>query len=215
MTVAQRYPRGGPPFRSIRPQCSDAPSNSGWFSAISTEIAFKCFSDASVEYASRFAQQSSIGGVLHKRVLKQIDSRAGAHPAGNSKPAEMSRSRARTGVRFPVWRSRLRAAHARTLALSPLRSAPLPCRGRADQAAPGVRHAGSPGRQELRGERQRQSVRLRLRFSASSTALVISSTNNGMPSVRSTMSCRMSIRQRPVASDAVDHVRDFALAKAI
>ena len=39
-------------------------------------------------------------------------------------------------------------------------------------------------------EQQRQSVRASPSLSASSTALVISSTNRGMPSVRSMMSCR-------------------------
>ena len=39
-------------------------------------------------------------------------------------------------------------------------------------------------------ELQRQSAAPRSRSPASSTALVISSTNSGMPSVRSMMSCR-------------------------
>ena len=51
--------------------------------------------------------------------------------------------------------------------------------------------------------------------SASSTALVISSTNSGMPSVRSTMSCRMLAGQQLVAGDAVDHGVDFALRQPI
>ena len=40
-------------------------------------------------------------------------------------------------------------------------------------------------------ERQRRSAALSPSLPASSTALVISSTNRGMPSVRSMMSCRM------------------------
>ena len=51
-------------------------------------------------------------------------------------------------------------------------------------------------------------------LSASSTALVISSTNSGMPSVRSMMSCRILAGMRLVADDAVDHGVDFALAPA-
>ena len=51
-------------------------------------------------------------------------------------------------------------------------------------------------------------------LSASSTAFVISSTNSGMPSVRSMMSCLNARRQRLIASDAVDHRVDFTLAPA-
>ena len=40
---------------------------------------------------------------------------------------------------------------------------------------------------------------------ASRTALVISSTNNGMPSVRSIMSCLIVRREQFVANDPVDH----------
>ena len=51
-------------------------------------------------------------------------------------------------------------------------------------------------------------------LSASNTAFVISSTNSGMPSVRSTMSLPDARRQRLIAGDAVDHGGDFALARA-
>ena len=51
-------------------------------------------------------------------------------------------------------------------------------------------------------------------LSASSTAFVISSTNSGMPSVRSMMSCRMLAGSELVADDAVDHGSDFALLQA-
>ena len=50
---------------------------------------------------------------------------------------------------------------------------------------------------------------------ASSTALVISSTNSGMPSVRSMMSCRMLAGSAIVADDVVDHGVDVALRQPI
>ncbi len=52
-------------------------------------------------------------------------------------------------------------------------------------------------------------------LSASSTAFVISSTNSGMPSVRSMMSCRMLAGSGLVADDAVDHGADVALCQPI
>ena len=56
---------------------------------------------------------------------------------------------------------------------------------------------------------------LRLRSRASSTALVISSTNSGMPSVRSTMSCRMFAGSALVAGNVVDHALAVALRQPI
>jgi hypothetical protein len=50
---------------------------------------------------------------------------------------------------------------------------------------------------------------------ASSTALVISSTNKGMPSVRSTMSCLILAASELVADNAVDHRPDVALPEAV
>ena len=51
-------------------------------------------------------------------------------------------------------------------------------------------------------------------LSASSTAFVISSTNSGMPSVRSMMSCRILAGNELVADDAVDHGTRFRAAPA-
>ena len=48
-------------------------------------------------------------------------------------------------------------------------------------------------------------------LSASSTAFVISSTNNGMPSVRSIMSCLMLAGSSLLPVTRVDHGADFAL----
>ena len=52
-------------------------------------------------------------------------------------------------------------------------------------------------------------------LSASNTAFVISSTNSGMPSVRSMISCRMLGGQQLIPGDAVDDGSDFALAEPI
>ena len=64
-------------------------------------------------------------------------------------------------------------------------------------------------------ERPLRSARAAPSLSASSTAFVISSTNSGMPSVRSMMSCRMFAGSELVAGDAVDHGGDFALSQTI
>ena len=50
---------------------------------------------------------------------------------------------------------------------------------------------------------------------ASNTALVISSTNSGMPSVRSIMSCLMLAGSGLIADDAADQGSDFALSKPV
>ena len=52
-------------------------------------------------------------------------------------------------------------------------------------------------------------------FPASRTAFVISSTNKGMPSVRSTMSCLILAGEQLVANYAVDHRNDFAISQPI
>ena len=52
-------------------------------------------------------------------------------------------------------------------------------------------------------------------LSASSTAFVISSTNSGMPSVRSMMSCRMLAGSSLLPTTRVDHGADFALRQPI
>ena len=72
-----------------------------------------------------------------------------------------------------------------------------------------------PGPPEPATEPWRRSAALSPSLSASSTALVISSTNSGMPSVRSMMSCRMFAGRQLVADDAVDHGVDVALRQPI
>ena len=88
-------------------------------------------------------------------------------------------------------------------------------RGRAGRAAPSGKRVNS---QAPPGPRVNGSCRLRAlppSLSASNTALVISSTNSGMPSVRSMMSCWILSGQWPVACDAVDHGGDFALPEPV
>ena len=70
-------------------------------------------------------------------------------------------------------------------------------------------------RQSARTEPRRRCCRASPSLSASSTAFVISSTNSGMPSVRSIMSCRILCGERLIAGDAVDHGSDFALPEPI
>jgi hypothetical protein len=128
-------------------------------------------------------------------------------------PAATRRSSADCQLRLRFRAPPRPAAHAKTPARSPRRSAPPPWLGpsRSSRAiSEACRLAGPPGRRRNRRGVRRASPSP----SASSTALVISSTNSGMPSVRSTMSCRM-FRQRLVADDAVDHGVDFALRQPI
>ena len=80
-------------------------------------------------------------------------------------------------------------ARTRTRAQSPIRSVLLPLPARADRAAPSATRADLRERQQTGMERQRLSLCAASSLPASSTAFVISSTNSGMPSVRSTMSC--------------------------
>ena len=90
----------------------------------------------------------------------------------------------------PIGRPLRRSGHARTRARSPPRSAPPPLPARADRAGPSARHAGSQG-PPAPGRNAAAVRRASLSLPASRTAFVISSTNRGMPSARSTMSWRM------------------------
>ena len=96
---------------------------------------------------------------------------------------------------------------------SDLREPPWP--NPAGRAAPSAKRASSEEPTAQATERRRSTRLAAPSPSASSTALVISSTNSGMPSLRSTMSCRRLAGKELVAGDAVDHGVDFALRQPI
>ena len=106
--------------------------------------------------------------------------------AGCNEPIERrSQLRLRLGAPPPP------ASACEKSARSPRRSAPSPWRGRAGRAGPSATRAGLRGPPVLANGTAAAIRRAAPSLSASSTALVISSTNSGMPSVRSMMSCRM------------------------
>ena len=125
-------------------------------------------------------------------------------------------SQRRRQIRFPACARPQPVVREKTRAQSPPRSAPLPWPGRAGRAAPSARRASSQVQLTLATERHSTlPAAPQPSLSVSNTAFVISSTNSGMPSVRSMMSCRMLSGRRLVASDAVDHRVDFALAQSV
>ena len=103
----------------------------------------------------------------------------------------------------------------KTRVRSPTRSARPPWRGRAGQAAPSARRVGLPGRLMLAMERLQRCAPARFALLASNTAFVISSTNSGMPSVRSMMSCRMFAGSALLPMTRSIIASDFALCQPI
>ena len=189
MTAVPLCPRSPQPSRSAQPRCSDAPQFRLVLGNVG-ELAFESFGDAGVKRASRLAQQRAIGRVLHQRVLEQIR-RVWRHTLPEQQTCLNEPVERRSRVPPPPCGPPQLAEHERTLAQSPLRSVPPPWPRRADRAAPSARRAGlrEPHKQ---GRGTAAAVRSAApSLPASSTAFVISSTNSGMPSVRSMMSCRM------------------------
>ena len=191
-------------FRSAQLRRSDAPAARADVRR-SREIGFPAFPRFGRAAAPRFAQQRAVGRVLHQRVLEHV-----ARMRRRALPEQQ------TGVDEPIERRMptsspdcaplRRSARARTRARSPRRSAPPPWPARADRAAPSARHAGSPDRQRRMGPAA-AVCRASLSLPASSTALVISSTNSGTPSVRSTMSVEISRGSALPPAMLVDHRR--------
>ena len=179
-----------------------------------SELAFEGFGDASVKRASRLAQQRAIGRVLHQGMLEQI-SRVRRHALPEQQTGRNETVERRSQLR-------LRLAHHRSQQgmgkLPPDRRADLRyLLGGAEPVEPrhqrGVQACGN--RQGRRRNSGGGLARASPSLSASSTAFVISSTNRGMPSVRSMMSCRMFAGSTLLPTTRVDHGGDFALRQPI
>ena len=101
--------------------------------------------------------------------------------------------------------------------LAPDRRADLRYRlGRTQPVEPRHQRGVQAGGDGERRRRNRRDARAAAPSpSASSTAFVISSTNNGMPSARSTMSCRMLVGSGLFAGDLLDQGHHLAGSKPI
>ena len=179
-----------------------------------SEAVAQGFGDAGVQRASWLAQQRAVGRILHEGVLEQIGCvRRHTLPKQQTCRHETVERRLEFRLRLASHRSQQSMRELSPNGRSDLRyllggAEPIkPRHQRGVQACGDGKSRGGNGGGGL--------PRVAFDFPASNTALVISSTNNGMPSVRSMMSCVMLFRQRLVARDAVDHGSDFALPKPV
>src|SRR5262245_4423731 len=155
------------------------------------ELTFQGFGDSGMKRTSRLAQQRAVSNVPYQCMLEKVGRVRRARSCRSSKPARMRRSSVvrssasglRTTAASRGWvNSRPIAAPicASSLAGPPSRSS------RAMSEA--CRLGGTPSAGDGIAATARAAA---VSLPASSTALVISSTNKGIPSVRSMMSCRM------------------------
>ena len=178
------------------------------------ELAFEGFGDAGMKRASRLAQQRAVGRVLHQGVLEQIGRmRRHALPEQQTSRNETVKRR----IEFRFWLTHHRSQQ-RMRELPP-DSCPYlrhllgwtePVEPRHQRSMQACRNRQGWGR-----NRAQRSARAAPSLSASSTAFVISSTNSGMPSVRSMMSCRMFAGSSLLPTTRVDHGPDVALSQPV
>ena len=161
------------------------------------EISFQHRRGAGVQFLAPAAQQGAVGGVLHQRVLEQIGG-VRRRPAAEQQPGLGQPVEPRTQLRArppapPARSGRSRTRGRCTAPICPISLATGPSRSRrAISEACKVAGIGSAG-SGLAPAPRRPGCR---DAPVSSTALVISSTNSGTPSVRSTISSTIS-RERP------------------
>ena len=156
------------------------------------ELAFKGFGDTGVKRASWLAQQRAIGRVLHQGMLEQVG-RMRRHALPEQQAGLMRRSSAdpssasglRTTKASRAWEN------SRPIA-APICATSLAGPSRSSRAISDACKLAGTARA---GDGTAATVRRAApSLSASSTAFVISSTNRGMPSVRSTISAITSRR---------------------
>ena len=151
------------------------------------ELAFEGFGDAGMKRAARLAQQRAIGRVLHQRVLEQISCmRRHALPeqqTGRNETVERRLPSSASGLRTTAASSA--CENSRPIA-APICATSLAEPSRSSRAiSEACRLAGTA----RAGDGTAAAVCCASpSLSASSTAFVISSTNSGMPSVRSMIS---------------------------
>ena len=150
------------------------------------ELAFEGFGDTGVKCASRLAQQRAIGRVLHQGMLEQVGRmRRHTLPEQQTSRNETVQRRSEFRPGFAYHRSQEGMRE-----LPPDRRADLRhLLGRAEPIEPRHQRSVQTCRdRQCRRRDCRNSASGAASLSASSTAFVISSTNSGMPSVRSTIS---------------------------
>ena len=178
------------------------------------ELTFKCFGNASVKHTSRLAQQSAIGCILHKRMFEQII-RVRGHALPEQQACRDETVECRCGVRslaLPTTAANRAWENSRPIA-APICATSLADPSRSSRAiSEACRLAGTV----RAGDGTAAAVfRASPSLSASSTALVISSTNSGMPSVRSIISCRIVSGSAWLPANEVNHRSDFALPEPV
>jgi hypothetical protein len=153
------------------------------------ELTFQRFGNASMKRAPRLPQQGAVGGVLHQRMLEQVAGmRWYALPEQQASGNQTVQADTNSASGLLTTADRRACENSRPI-VAPTCAISFADPSRSSRAiSDACRLAGTASV----GVGTEATVRCAApSLPASSTALVISSTNRGMPSVRLTMSCRM------------------------